>query len=215
MENLSKYFPFPLIKMNDQKEVDFLNDMGGIFYDGLIDDDKIELLILAKKCLINKLKIQRVFKSSSHDYLTTFIFGDGDVFIFNQEITELMKVKEDAIQSEKNLRNVLDAIPGFVSWVNKDLYYLGVNAKLAKAFDSTPDDFIGKSIGFLNGQSEPSLRSVVEDFINSPTHEMQVKMKVSCPNGETINHLLSIQSDEKKENIVLIGVDIKNIGDKK
>jgi PAS domain-containing protein len=211
MENLSKYFPFPLIKMNDQKEVDFLNELGAIFYDGLIDDDKIGFLILAKKCLVNKLKIQRDFRSGAQDYKTTFIFAEKDVIIFTQEITELIKAKEEAIQSEKNLRNVIDAIPGFVSWVNKDLYYQGVNAKLAQAFDSVPDDFVGKSIGFLNGQSEPSVRSIVEEFVNSPLLETQVKMKISCPNGKTISHLLSIQSDEKKENIVLIGVDIKNI----
>lgn len=46
------------------------------------------------------------------------------------------------------LRPVIDVIPNTISWIKRDLTYIGVNQALAKMCQLTPIDFVGKFVGF-------------------------------------------------------------------
>ena len=74
----------------------------------------------------------------------------------DQLIAEIVKHTraEQALRSAKDqLEAVLDAVPGVVSWISRDLRYLGVNRQLAQMFEAEPENFVGKDIGFFAGQS--------------------------------------------------------------
>lgn len=46
------------------------------------------------------------------------------------------------------LRPVIDVIPNTISWIKKDLTYIGVNLALAQMCKLTPKEFVGKFVGF-------------------------------------------------------------------
>ncbi|MBE9030721.1 response regulator [filamentous cyanobacterium LEGE 11480] len=53
-------------------------------------------------------------------------------------------------QTKEQLHTVLDALPGTVSWLAADLTYLGVNQQLASYCAMSPEEFVGRPLGFLN-----------------------------------------------------------------
>lgn len=71
------------------------------------------------------------------------------------------------MKKEGSLRNILDAIPGYVSWVSKDLNYLGANKNLAKAYNIEPEDFVGKPVGFMSPQPEPLFKNLLRRLFES------------------------------------------------
>ena len=70
------------------------------------------------------------------------------------------------IEIDEKLQTLLEAIPGLVSWISSDLNYLGVKKHLAEIYKITPEEFIGKNIGFLNG-NETEFTKFVRDFFAS------------------------------------------------
>ncbi|TVR09769.1 MAG: adenylate/guanylate cyclase, partial [Phormidium sp. GEM2.Bin31] len=75
----------------------------------------------------------------------------------DQLVAEIVKhtQAEQALRSAKEqLEAVLDAVPGVVSWISRDLRYLGVNHQLAQMFEAEPENFIGKDIGFLRASHD-------------------------------------------------------------
>lgn len=67
---------------------------------------------------------------------------------FAKDITEKKLAAIELYQAMDHLRAVLDAVPGYVSWVSCDMKYLGVNRYLAETFKKDPEFFIGKEVGF-------------------------------------------------------------------
>ncbi|NEQ43529.1 MAG: PAS domain S-box protein [Leptolyngbya sp. SIOISBB] len=65
-----------------------------------------------------------------------------------QLLDQQAQVKKTLAQTNQQLQAVLNAVPGMVSWVSRDLTYLGCNQALADACQLQPADFIGCSIDF-------------------------------------------------------------------
>ncbi|PQV64006.1 diguanylate cyclase (GGDEF) domain-containing protein [Abditibacterium utsteinense] len=100
---------------------------------------------------------------------------------------------------------VLDAVPGGVSWINSDLEYLGINARLASTFGLVPDNFVGKKIGFL--QSSPEFSGFVTDFVGSLDQNgaREVDMTID---GQRRIYLLMGQKYGIGQSAVFVGIDI-------
>ena len=100
---------------------------------------------------------------------------------------------------------VLDAVPGGVSWINSDLEYLGINARLASTFGLVPDDFVHKKIGFLQSSSEFS--GFVTDFVSSldQSSAREVDMTID---GQRRIYLLMGQKYSDGDSAVFVGIDI-------
>lgn len=71
-----------------------------------------------------------------------------------RDITESKQAKQALQETNDQLQAVLDAVPGFVSWVSAEGNYLGVNRYLARAFNLSPEEFVGKEIGFRKSSSQ-------------------------------------------------------------
>ncbi|MGL5061595.1 MAG: PAS domain S-box protein, partial [Microcoleus sp.] len=69
------------------------------------------------------------------------------------------------LEAKEQLQAVLDAVPGFVSWVSSDLRYLGVNKHLAAAYKLQAETFIGQKVGFLD--TSPLFNNLVYEFFAS------------------------------------------------
>lgn len=92
-----------------------------------------------------------------------------------RDISRRKQVEEELRQARDQLRAVLDAVPGSVSWVSSDLTYLGVNRFLAKSFNQPPEFFEGKPIGFLQPGSQVS--EFLRQFFASSDSEASLELE--------------------------------------
>ncbi|MDY7022236.1 MAG: PAS domain S-box protein, partial [Cyanobacteriota bacterium] len=118
------------------------------------------------------------------------------------------KQSERQVQSaNEQLQAVLDAVPGFVSWVDSDLNYLGVNRQLAKAMNCPPEDFIGQKVGFLDSDSSAFSDFFAEFFKDSHSKTRQLALKLNIAD-EMRFYLLVAQKYDQNRAAILVGIDI-------
>ncbi|MBO9999696.1 MAG: PAS domain S-box protein [Cyanobacteria bacterium SID2] len=125
--------------------------------------------------------------------------------ILRAEIRKRQDAQKDLQQATDRLRAVLDAIPGFVSWIGADGCYQGVNRHLATAYGLAPQDFVGCQIGFQGSDTEFS--DFVRQFLQN---DIQTSGRViDTPIGETIRQYLVVaQKYDRGRAAVTVGIDI-------
>jgi PAS domain S-box-containing protein len=126
-------------------------------------------------------------------------------FVVATDITALKAVESELQQAKEQLRAVLDAVPGFVSWISSEGRYLGVNQHLANAFNLPPDAFVGRELGFL--QNSPNFAQFMEQFLATPTLTEQQIVEVQV-NDSTRNYLIAAQKYNQSTAAVTVGIDI-------
>jgi len=121
------------------------------------------------------------------------------------DITSLKAVESQLQQAHEQLRAVLDAVPGFVSWISCEGRYLGVNQHLADTFNLSPDAFVGKELGFL--KNSPHFVQFMSQFLASSaqTDHQVIEAQV---NGSTRHYLIAAQKYHQGTIAVSVGIDI-------
>jgi PAS domain S-box-containing protein len=126
-------------------------------------------------------------------------------FAIVTDITALKAVEAELQQAKEQLRAVLDAVPGFVSWISSDGRYLGVNRHLAERFNLSPDDFVGKELGFL--ENSPDFVQLMEQFLASSA-QTDCQVIEARANDSTRNYLIAAQKYNQGTMAVSVGIDI-------
>lgn len=121
------------------------------------------------------------------------------------EIAERKRAETELQRTSDQLRAVLDAVPGLVSWVTADLHYLGVNRHLADTFNLLPREFVGQPMGFLNRSSQ--LTDFLADFFASPRSTINQEMKLSVHDSYR-DYLIVAQKYNHDQAAVVVGIDI-------
>jgi len=109
---------------------------------------------------------------------------------------------------------LMNAVPGYISWFSDDLTYLGVNPRLAELFNLSPEDFVGKEIGFLNEDKQPGVfEKMVKDFFEKTTTNFQTEVELPIGEGGYQDQiiLLTMQKYHQGHDVVLIGIDITEV----
>jgi PAS domain S-box-containing protein len=120
------------------------------------------------------------------------------------------KRSERALQEAKEqLQAVLDAVPGFVSWIGLNqenaLQYLGANRQLAQAFRLSPAAFNHQPLGFFR-QGEDFVQFVEEFFDSSETTIAQtLTLEWESQQRE---YLIVAQKYQQERAAVFVGIDI-------
>ncbi|HIK12874.1 MAG TPA: PAS domain S-box protein [Oscillatoriaceae cyanobacterium M33_DOE_052] len=134
------------------------------------------------------------------------------LFSIIHDITDRVRAEESILRREEELRQandqlraVLDAVPGSVSWISSDLTYLGVNQHLANSFNLSSEDFVNKPIGFLESGSQIS--EFVRDFFASDSESNSIEVEWQV-NGVEFNYLIVAQKYAQGRAAVVAGVDI-------
>ncbi|MEH1819468.1 MAG: PAS domain S-box protein [Nostoc sp.] len=123
----------------------------------------------------------------------------------SEDITKYKRVEKNLQQAKEQLQTVLDAVPGFVSWVNDDGYYLGVNRHLAESFNLTTDAFVGQELGFM--ENSPQFTEFMQEFLDGQDVADSQVIDVQI-NDKTRNYLLVAQKYQQNKAAVAVGIDI-------
>lgn len=123
----------------------------------------------------------------------------------NSEILQLKSNYED-------LSYIVDLIPNTISWIKKDLSYLKVNNALALTCGLTPEDFVGRSIGFHT--KERFFYEFASNLFNASEATVQTEIDAKI-NGEDKTFLVSGTKVRNNEFAVVIGIDITELKDLK
>ena len=126
-------------------------------------------------------------------------------FTVGIDITKRQEAIDALARSKAQLQAVLEAVPGIVSWISSDLRYLGVNRHLAKTFDLSPEDFVGKNIGFLEASDD--FNQFVQDFFASPEQDNFREVE-TIVDGETRNYLIAAQKYDNGAAAFTVGIDV-------
>ncbi|MDY7005057.1 MAG: EAL domain-containing protein [Cyanobacteriota bacterium] len=108
-------------------------------------------------------------------------------------------------ETDEQLQTLLEAIPGLVSWISSDLYYLGVNRHLAEVYKLSPEEFIGKKIGFLS-EYNAEFPNFVRDFFESKSTVTVQETKSSV--GQ---YLIVAQKYNRGQAACTVGIDITEL----
>jgi signal transduction histidine kinase/DNA-binding response OmpR family regulator len=125
-----------------------------------------------------------------------------------REIGERRRVEEALQHARDQLRAVLDAVPAWVSWVQSDLTYLGVNRFLASTFHLPPEEFVGKEIGFLGSSSE--FTDFVREFFSSDNSKVSRELRAMIKESEW-TFLVVAQKYLQGKAAVFAGLDISEL----
>ena len=114
---------------------------------------------------------------------------------------------KQAFEKTDQYTAVIDALPGFIAWIDKDLNYLGVNSKLATFFNYSESDFIGKKFGSINDYDTHFLVDKVQHLFKSKKQMIQFEFKFTKDNVEYWN-LVTLQKYNKGNKAILVSIDI-------
>ncbi|NQE34882.1 PAS domain-containing sensor histidine kinase [Microcoleus asticus] len=116
------------------------------------------------------------------------------------------KRSEEALQEATDqLRAVLDAVPGLISWISSDLRYIGVNQHLATSFKLSPGSFVGQEINFLDQGS--NFEEMIGKFFESSSQQTCQEIDIHI-NGLVRNYLIVAQKYLQGTAAVSVGIDI-------
>lgn len=153
---------------------------------------------------LNKLELQARVASlvrikKQYDQLRALLASREEELRYRQEAEVSLGNMNEQLQA------VIDAVPGFISWIGRDLRYRGVNQRLAQAAGITPEEFVGQPLGFLDSAQE--FETFIHDFISQTKQEtMQIALNINF--GKKVReYLIVAQKYEQGQSIVTVGID--------
>jgi CBS domain-containing protein len=121
------------------------------------------------------------------------------------ELGERKLAQAQLTTAKEQLQAVLDAVPGFVSWVSSDLRYLGVNRHMAATLNLPPEDFAGQHVGFL--ETSPDFTEWMRQFFAGQATATSQIFDVHIQD-DTRNYLMVAQKYHQGSAAVFVGIDI-------
>ena len=121
------------------------------------------------------------------------------------DISDRLRSEEALQEATDQLRAVLDAVPGLISWISSDLRYIGVNKHLATSFKLSPESFVGQEINFLEKGS--NFGELIRKFFDSSSQQIWQEIDLEN-NGSVRNYLIVAQKYHQGSAAVSVGIDI-------
>ena len=155
---------------------------------------------------IQHFEYQLTLGSALYDYEARFAVSDiHEVMVIIRDISDRKRAQAELQRAKDQLRAVLDAVPGLISWVDADLIYQGVNTRMAETFGRSPEDFVKQPIGFLGGRLE--FNTFMKDFFASDDLTATRETPIDI-HGEMREYLSVAQKYANNQVAVFVGIDI-------
>lgn len=116
-----------------------------------------------------------------------------------------MSIEDKDVES---LKYIIDHAPVTISWVTKDLVYLGVNQVLSEICGLAPEEFIGEKVGFMTDQG--FFFEFSKELFDSPLEMIEKEIYVQMNDQERFFHLQGKKYDNGNKAIV-IGSEITEL----
>jgi diguanylate cyclase (GGDEF)-like protein/PAS domain S-box-containing protein len=100
---------------------------------------------------------------------------------------------------------ILDAVPGGVSWLDRDLKYLGINSNLAQTFGLAPAEFIGRRIGFLG--ASPAFENFARNFFDGQLDNDARELEMEVGSGPRFYFMMA-RKYRDGQSALFVGIDI-------
>ncbi|HEY9725779.1 MAG TPA: histidine kinase dimerization/phosphoacceptor domain -containing protein, partial [Chroococcales cyanobacterium] len=181
-----------------------------------LEDLPLIRALKGEKTSVDDLEIDRSHQRIPVEALGTPIYDEYGTIVYAivafQDITARKQAEAErrqfiaALQQTKDrLQAVLDTVPGCVAWISSDGRYLGVNQYLVDTLKLSPNEFVGKKVGFA--VKDFQLTEFIGQFLASS--ERTASQVIELPfNNTTRNYLITIQKYRKNTAAVWVGLDI-------
>jgi PAS domain S-box-containing protein len=134
-------------------------------------------------------------------------FDNGHAaFTIGIDITDRRRAENDLLAAKDQLQAILEAVPGMVSWIDRDLRYIGVNRHLAETFNLPLDSFSGQDIGFLS--TSAVFKGFLSEFFADAEAQEALKEIDTKVYGETRNYLIAARKYDRGNATFTVGIDI-------
>ena len=179
------------------------------------ETDQSELAVL-KQALKNNCSCTVVLRNYRKDgtpfwnelSMSPIYDGQGNLthyIAIQKDITDRRNAMEELSQAKAQLRAVLDAVPGMVSWIDSDSCYLGVNRHLAHTYNLPPESFVGQPVNFLHSSDEFS--RLIRHFFTIRAQKVRRRIRAKV-DGEEKTYLVAAQKYQQGNAAVSVGIDI-------
>ncbi|MBC7428026.1 MAG: PAS domain-containing sensor histidine kinase [Bacteriovorax sp.] len=150
-----------------------------------------------------KLKNAEV-KSLLDKNLTSAQMAEAFDELLSKEREKTLAIKKDY----ERLGVIINLIPNTISWINRDMTYFGVNKALADSVGVSPEEFVGKTIGFHT--KERFFYEFATELFRSKSDTIYRELEARI-SGIDHTYLVSGTKLEDKDKAVVIGVDITEL----
>jgi PAS domain S-box-containing protein len=212
-EGLPQYVLITIRNISDSKQAELNLQEAHAHLEKQLTEKTAELEqvnTLLQQEIVERKKGQSAIKAQQ-EFLQTFInlypntiLAKGSYTVVT-DATTLEAMESELQRAKEQLRAVLDAMPGFVAWINREGQYLGVNQYMADSFNLSPEDFVGQKLSFL--KNSPELAQFMTQFIAESAHTSRQVVEAQV-NGLTRNYLIAAQKYHQDSLAVIVGIDI-------
>jgi PAS domain S-box-containing protein len=201
--------PNPIFEYSLKEELSPKNVVAREYVLYASNEELEELIKLSSSVLVSKETTQKLTKLDDKEFMTNAVYVDGRVNLYLSDVTELLETRRIFKEKEQYNRAILDAMPGFVSWIDKDGKFLGVNDYMCDFFDKTPDDFIGKTIGEIS-QGDNLIVDLVEDLFKDDKDLLQKEFSFDYEENKHWSYI-TLKKYNQGNNAVLVSTDITKL----
>jgi PAS domain S-box-containing protein len=165
----------------------------------------IQQALLTGELQIFEFQLPYSGQNQRHYEARIVVSGEDEVLTIIRDITERKQAEKELQEAKDHLQAVLDAVPGYVSWIDRNFKYLGVNRYLANSFKKSPEEFVGEELGFM--KSAGGIREFIERLFESSDSEASEEIEILAA-GKKRYSLLVAQKYLQGQAIVCVGIDI-------
>ncbi|MGG6295932.1 AAA-like domain-containing protein [Leptolyngbya sp. AN02str] len=119
--------------------------------------------------------------------------------------TDLQQARDELTKANEQLEAVLNAVPGPISWIAAEGFYLGINSHLAQSLNLPPEAVIGNPVGVVG--DNPAYVDFINQFLSAPEGAASQEIPIQV-NGQERYYLLAAQKYQQGMATVVVGIDI-------
>ncbi len=160
-----------------------------------------------KHTIIDKTKDGRIKHVHLHEKRYRLANNRYGILSIAQDISAIINAEKTLKEERDIIQTVLDTVPGEVSWINKELVYLGANEFLARKHNIRKEEFIGKKVGFQPGND--TFYAFVKDFMTGDDERVEREITTYVENRNR-SYIIIAQKYAAGESAVFIGIDISD-----
>lgn len=208
--HFAAFNPGPIMTLDPLGFLEGQNHRGKSLVKSFTDEVKESVIDIGHEVLEKGFNQKLEIKCDESVYMLDMIKSEDQVIIFALDVTQIIKMRENAKLKEQHSLAIINAIPGFVSWINKDLVYEGANAQMCTFFGKDERDFVGQKVGELGGGINSEIAMFAKELFAS-NDNIKYKEMDFIFHGKKYYALISARKYNNNNKAVLVSIDLTDL----